>query len=61
MSDDVRMDEAGLEAARRYAGWELGDGGWADSIIDAYLNPKAANARMDEKDVPLRTGTFRSF
>lgn len=60
MSNSKEPDEAGLKAARRYAGWELGYTGWADSIIDAYLNPKAANKRMNEKDIPKQTGTYRS-
>ena len=60
MSDKRVPDEAGLYAARRKAGWELGYPGWADSIIDAYLNPEAANKRMDAEDIPVRTGTYRS-
>lgn len=38
---------AGLAAARRFAGWEIGDAAWADKIIEAYLNPKAAQSRLD--------------
>ena len=60
MSDKKVPDEAGLYAARRYAGWEIGDPSWADTIIDAYLNPVDANKRMDAKDIPARTGTYRS-
>jgi len=60
MSDKKVPDEAGLYAARRYAGWEIGDPSWAVIIIDAYLNPEEANARMDAKNIPARTGTFRS-
>ncbi|WP_067201231.1 hypothetical protein [Microbacterium sp. XT11] len=48
----------GLAAARRLAGWELGDPSWANAIISAYLNPETAHARMDEDEVPARTGTF---
>jgi|GEM_PF-4302905 len=60
MSEKKLPDDSGLNAARRYAGWELGDPSWAYSIIDAYLNPKEANDRMDAKDIPARTGTYRS-
>ena len=60
MSENNEPSKAGLYAARRYAGWELGDPGWADSIIDACLNPKAANKRMNAKDIPARTGKYRS-
>lgn len=52
------MDEKGLEAARRLAGWELGSQTWANKIIDAYLNPDRANQMMDEDEVPKRTGSY---
>lgn len=53
------MNEEGLKAARRLAGWELGDASWANRIIRAYLNPDETNATLDEDDVPLITGTYR--
>lgn len=49
------MDENGLNAARRLAGWELGDASWAYRIIRAYLNPEEANAFLDADDVPKVT------
>jgi hypothetical protein len=52
-------DEAGIAAARRYAGWELGDSYWANRIIRAYLDPDAANARMDAESIPKVTGAYR--
>lgn len=51
--------EAGVSAARRLAGWEIGDPTWADRIIDAYLNPEQAEQRLDEDDVPQVTGVWR--
>lgn len=53
------MNEEGLRAARRLAGWELGDKSWADLIIRAYLNPDETNATLDEDDVPEITGLYR--
>ena len=40
-------DARGLQAARRYARWHIGDSNWADSIIGAYLNPDAAMEALD--------------
>lgn len=51
--------EDGLVAARRYAGWHIGDKSWADPIIRAYLNPEEAHKELDEEDVPMNTGVFR--
>lgn len=53
-------DPIGLKAAKRYAGWHIGDAQWAESIIYAYLNPERANEDMDAEDVPKRTGVTRS-
>lgn len=39
-------EQAGIQAARAYCGWYLGDKSWADNIIDAYLNPEAATKRL---------------
>jgi hypothetical protein len=52
-------DEKGLAAARRLAGWELGDGYWADKLIRAYLNPEEAHRALDADDVPKVTGVRR--
>lgn len=42
--------EAGLEAARRWASWHLGvEAYWADALVEAYLAPAAAQARLDEE------------
>lgn len=55
------MNEEGLNAARRLAGWEIGDAYWANLIIEAYLNPDTANARLDAENAPARTGVYRSW
>lgn len=55
------MNEEGLKAARRLAGWELGDAKWADIILDAYENPERTNSWLDEENVPERTGVSRSW
>lgn len=39
----------GLSAARACAQWHLGDPDWADSIINAYLNPEAARELLHEE------------
>lgn len=56
---DVQPDDAGLAAARRFAGWEIGDPYWANRIIEAYLHPEETNATLDADGVPAKTGTFR--
>lgn len=61
MGDRKKPKKKGLAAAKRLAGWELGYSSWAEIIIDAYLNPDEANARMDAKDIPPRTGVRRSW
>lgn len=55
----TEMNEQGLRAAERLAGWHIGDSYWAYKIIEDYLNPETANARMDEQDIPKRTGVWR--
>jgi hypothetical protein len=55
------MTEEGLYAARRLAGWNLGDPGWANHLIWAYLNPKESNDRLDAQKVPAKTGTYRTY
>ncbi len=50
------MNEEGLKAARRLAGWELGDAVWGDRIIRAYLNPESTNFVLDAENAPERTG-----
>lgn len=42
-------DLRGLIAARRYAHWHIGDKGWANEIINAYLNPDEAHQQLDEE------------
>jgi hypothetical protein len=37
----------GLSAARAVAGWELGDPGWANVLIRAYLNPAEAMTKLE--------------
>lgn len=56
---EQKIDPEGLAAARRLAGWEIGDPSWADTIIYAYLSPVETHERLDADGVPLRTGTFR--
>jgi hypothetical protein len=41
------MDEAGLAAARRTAEWFIGDPNWANLIINAYLDPEAADRTLE--------------
>lgn len=41
MLDYEKIDQPGLRAARRYARWRLGDGDWADRILNAYFNPES--------------------
>lgn len=43
------MNNEGLAAARRYAGWHLGDREWADLIITAYNNPAETNENLDRE------------
>lgn len=50
------MNEEGLKAARRLAGWELGDAVWGDRIIGAYLDPEGTHATLDAENAPERTG-----
>lgn len=63
MTDDHKAEavrhEAGLSAARRFAGWHIGDRSWADLIIEAYLNPERVERELDDDDVPQITGSFR--
>lgn len=42
-------DQQGLTAARRVARWYIGDSRWADTIVDAYLNPDRANKTLKEE------------
>lgn len=44
--------EAGMVAARRIAGWEIGDTAWAGIIVDAYLNPERIMAALDAEGAP---------
>lgn len=59
MTETEKRHQEGLDAARRLAGWELGDRSWADIIIDAYLHPQATHERLDADEVPSRTGVWR--
>lgn len=40
---------AGLDAARKYAAWHIGDPSWADLIIGTYLNPAVALHKLQEE------------
>lgn len=60
-SDRAERHEKGMQAARRFAGWHLGDKGWADLIIEAYTEPGRANEIMDSEDVPENTGVRRYY
>lgn len=48
----VEPDTRGINAARAVAHWRLGYGSWADTIIDAYLNPERAleNLRLEKAE-----------
>jgi hypothetical protein len=50
------VNEEGLNAARRLAGWELGDAIWAERIIRAYMDPEGTHAALDAENAPERTG-----
>lgn len=54
-------DAKGLEAARRVAGWEIGDPTWANRIIRAYLDPEGTHKSLDAEDVPKKTGAYRPW
>lgn len=44
----VKLDhERGLKIARRLSAWEIGTPSWADLLIAAYLDPAAAEAKLD--------------
>lgn len=43
----MSIDQEGLDAARRFALWHIGDRQWANDIIAAYLNPRATHAALD--------------
>lgn len=42
-------DPEGLAAARKIAGYHIGDPSWANVIIDAYLHPSEALAELEEE------------
>src|SRR3712207_4737076 len=44
---DASGHEAGLDAARELAQWELGDRSWADVLVDAYRDPVETMRRLD--------------
>lgn len=57
-------DPQGLAAARRVAGYEIGDPSWADLIVAAYLNPAEAlealaaqTGKDDQSDRPFGLDT----
>lgn len=55
MADLTSLDAEGVAAAREYARYELGSAAWADSILSAYLDPKALWARRDKQDAEFET------
>jgi len=42
--------ERRLEAARRRARWEIGDGSWAGTILGAFLFPEADEEALGEEE-----------
>ena len=42
-------DRDGRIVARRVARWYIGDPEWADTIIDAYLNPNTAQKQLEQE------------
>lgn len=44
---DTDPEKTGLTAARRLSNWKIGDPTWADDLIEAYLDPAKAQARVD--------------
>lgn len=45
----TELDQKGLQAARRYARWHIGDSAWASLILQAYFNPEQANDILDRE------------
>jgi hypothetical protein len=41
------VDLRGLAAARAVSQWYIGDPSWANTLIDAYLNPERALAELE--------------
>ena len=39
-------DPVGLQVARCWAAYHIGDASWANEIIRAYLNPEEAGAEL---------------
>lgn len=60
-TDRAERHGKGMQAARRFAGWHIGDGHWAELIIEAYTNPDLANEIMDSEDVPENTDARRYY
>lgn len=44
-----QRDRDGRIVARRVARWRIGDPDWADTIIDAYLNPDTAQRQLEQE------------
>lgn len=42
-------DQEGLKVARRLSRWYIGYPGWADRIVDAYLNPERVQKELKEE------------
>lgn len=50
--DEDESGDEGLDAAREFARWYLGDSGWADEILGAYLDPEDARTRVARERGP---------
>jgi len=50
--EDAPEHRAGLEAAERWAAWNIGDSMQARAIIESYLDPEGAHRLLDEDGAP---------
>lgn len=46
--DDESGDD-GLDSARELCAWFLGDPGWADNVLMAYMDPAWARRRVEQE------------
>lgn len=43
------LSREGYDAMRAFARWHLGDNGWANHLLSAYLNPEATMRHLEEE------------
>jgi len=47
MSKPVTLDTSGLDAAKRFVEYHIGDPSWATHILNAYFYPEETNHELD--------------